>query len=59
MSQRDLLERAERVLPGGVLGGHRSAPGLEVAPQCFHRRMAGEVVVRAEHDESAPHQFSH
>ena len=29
MSQRDLLERADRVLPGGVLGGHRSAPGLE------------------------------
>src|SRR5919108_786035 len=29
MTQRDLLERAGRVLPGGVLGGHRSAPGLE------------------------------
>src|SRR5690348_1406670 len=29
MSQRDLLQRAERVLPGGALGGHRSAPGLE------------------------------
>src|SRR5882724_11729018 len=29
MSQRDLLERADRVLPGGVLGGHRSGPGLE------------------------------
>jgi glutamate-1-semialdehyde 2,1-aminomutase len=27
--QRDLLERASRVLPGGVLGGHRSATGLE------------------------------
>jgi glutamate-1-semialdehyde 2,1-aminomutase len=29
MSQKDLLERAGRVLPGGVLGGHRSGPGLE------------------------------
>jgi len=29
MSQKDLLERADRVLPGGVLGGHRSGPGLE------------------------------
>jgi glutamate-1-semialdehyde 2,1-aminomutase len=28
-SQKDLLERAGRVLPGGLLGGHRSAPGLE------------------------------
>src|SRR5256714_15130177 len=29
MSQKDPLERADRVLPGGVLGGHRSGPGLE------------------------------
>jgi len=29
MSQKDLLERAGRVLPGGLLGGHRSGPGLE------------------------------
>ncbi|HEU5194232.1 MAG TPA: aminotransferase class III-fold pyridoxal phosphate-dependent enzyme [Methylomirabilota bacterium] len=27
--QAKLLDRANRVLPGGVLGGHRSAPGLE------------------------------
>jgi glutamate-1-semialdehyde 2,1-aminomutase len=27
--QKDLLERASRVLPGGVLGSHRSGPGLE------------------------------
>jgi glutamate-1-semialdehyde 2,1-aminomutase len=27
--QKDLLERAARVLPGGVLGSHRSGPGLE------------------------------
>ena len=27
--QNDLLERAARVLPGGVLGSHRSGPGLE------------------------------
>ena len=27
--QRELLERAARVLPGGVLGSHRSGPGLE------------------------------
>jgi glutamate-1-semialdehyde 2,1-aminomutase len=27
--QIDLLERAARVLPGGVLGSHRSGPGLE------------------------------
>ncbi|MBI4636544.1 MAG: aspartate aminotransferase family protein [Candidatus Rokubacteria bacterium] len=26
---RDLVERAARVLPGGVLGSHRSGPGLE------------------------------
>src|ERR1041384_6985340 len=29
MSQKDLLDRANRVLPGGVRGAHRSAPGLE------------------------------
>ncbi|HTO10814.1 MAG TPA: aminotransferase class III-fold pyridoxal phosphate-dependent enzyme [Candidatus Binatia bacterium] len=29
INQQSLLERASRVLPGGVLGGHRSAPGLE------------------------------
>jgi glutamate-1-semialdehyde 2,1-aminomutase len=28
--QPDLLARAARVLPGGVLGSHRSAPGLEL-----------------------------
>jgi glutamate-1-semialdehyde 2,1-aminomutase len=28
-NQRDLIERAARVLPGGVLGSHRSGPGLE------------------------------
>ena len=28
-NQRDLVERAARVLPGGVLGSHRSGPGLE------------------------------
>jgi glutamate-1-semialdehyde 2,1-aminomutase len=28
-TQQNLLERAERVFPGGVLGGHRSASGLE------------------------------
>jgi glutamate-1-semialdehyde 2,1-aminomutase len=28
-NQADLLARAGRVLPGGVLGGHRSVPGLE------------------------------
>ena len=27
--QNNLLERAARVLPGGVLGSHRSGPGLE------------------------------
>ena len=27
--QKDLLARAARVLPGGVLGSHRSGPGLE------------------------------
>ena len=27
--QNDLLDRAARVLPGGVLGSHRSGPGLE------------------------------
>jgi glutamate-1-semialdehyde 2,1-aminomutase len=27
--QKDLLDRAARVLPGGVLGSHRSGPGLE------------------------------
>jgi glutamate-1-semialdehyde 2,1-aminomutase len=27
--QNDLLERAARVLPGGILGSHRSGPGLE------------------------------
>jgi len=27
--QKNLLERAARVLPGGVLGSHRSGPGLE------------------------------
>jgi len=27
--QQDLILRAARVLPGGVLGGHRSGPGLE------------------------------
>src|ERR1700752_1471535 len=27
--QSDLIERAARVLPGGVLGGHRNADGLE------------------------------
>ena len=27
--QKDLLERAARVLPGGVLGSHRAGPGLE------------------------------
>ena len=27
--QKELLERAGRVLPGGVLGSHRSGPGLE------------------------------
>jgi glutamate-1-semialdehyde 2,1-aminomutase len=27
--QNDLLQRAGRVLPGGVLGSHRSGPGLE------------------------------
>jgi glutamate-1-semialdehyde 2,1-aminomutase len=27
--QRDLIDRAARVLPGGVLGSHRSGPGLE------------------------------
>ena len=27
--QADLLQRAERVLPGGLLGSHRSGPGLE------------------------------
>ena len=29
MSQKDLLDRANRVLPGGVLGGHKNALGLE------------------------------
>jgi glutamate-1-semialdehyde 2,1-aminomutase len=28
-NQQDLIERAARVLPGGVLGSHRSGPGLE------------------------------
>jgi glutamate-1-semialdehyde 2,1-aminomutase len=28
-TQPDLVERAARVLPGGVLGSHRHAPGLE------------------------------
>ena len=28
-NQKSLLERAGRIFPGGVLGGHRSAPGLE------------------------------
>ena len=28
-NQKSLLERADRLFPGGVLGGHRSAPGLE------------------------------
>ena len=28
-SQQDLIARAARVLPGGVLGSHRSGPGLE------------------------------
>src|SRR5499426_1143996 len=27
--QADLLRRAEQVLPGGILGSHRSGPGLE------------------------------
>jgi glutamate-1-semialdehyde 2,1-aminomutase len=27
--QQDLIARAARVLPGGVLGSHRAAPGLE------------------------------
>ena len=27
--QNDLLARAARVLPGGLLGSHRSGPGLE------------------------------
>src|SRR6185437_3766871 len=27
--QEDLLRRAEEVLPGGILGSHRSGPGLE------------------------------
>ena len=28
-NQTDLVERATRVLPGGVLGSHTHAPGLE------------------------------
>jgi glutamate-1-semialdehyde 2,1-aminomutase len=28
-NQQDLIQRAGRVLPGGVLGSHRSGPGLE------------------------------
>ena len=28
-NQRDLIERAARVMPGGILGSHRSGPGLE------------------------------
>src|SRR2546421_12410688 len=28
-NQKSLLERAGRIFPGGVLGGHRSAPGLD------------------------------
>ena len=28
-NQADLVERAARVLPGGVLGSHKHAPGLE------------------------------
>src|SRR5256712_5271494 len=28
-NQDDLLRRADRVLPGGILGSHRSGPGLE------------------------------
>src|SRR5499433_4568558 len=28
-SQEDLLRRADQVLPGGVLGSHRSGPGLD------------------------------
>src|SRR5205809_679439 len=28
-AQEDLLRRAEQVLPGGILGSHRSGPGLE------------------------------
>jgi len=27
--QDDLIRRAAQVLPGGVLGSHRSGPGLE------------------------------
>ena len=27
--QEDLLRRADQVLPGGILGSHRSGPGLE------------------------------
>jgi len=27
--QEDLLRRASQVLPGGILGSHRSGPGLE------------------------------
>ena len=27
--QAELLRRAEQVLPGGILGSHRSGPGLE------------------------------
>ena len=28
-AQADLVQRAARVFPGGVLGSHRSGPGLE------------------------------
>src|SRR5687767_11795888 len=38
-NQQDLIERAGRVLPGGVLGSHRSGPGLEVVvkdARCAH-----------------------
>ena len=30
MSDRDLIRRAARVLPGGVLGSHAHVPGLEL-----------------------------
>ena len=29
MSNQDFVDRAARVLPGGVLGSHKHAPGLE------------------------------
>ena len=52
--QAELLRRAEQVLPGGILGSHRSGPGLEFVVKegrgaylwdLFHDKWWGEDVL--------------